>query len=119
MRLRHSGIVEVRQFAEEDVMCVLMPSCENPSDMKPCSRGIPVEKYSSWELNLIWWGIGLHIGRVLPINRFGHLINHIQSLDSSKSPMCLCTLEAQSMPADQVQSLQFCCSPILLRANPT
>jgi len=29
----------------------------------PC-RGVPVEKYSRWELTLLWWGIGQHIGRV-------------------------------------------------------
>ena len=49
----------------------------------PC-RGVPVQKYNRWQLTLIWWGIGQHIGRVQPINRYGHLVNHIHCLDNSE-----------------------------------
>lgn len=49
------------------------------------ARGVPVEKLSPWEAVVLWWGLGLHIGRAVPINRFGHLLNHIRSLDNSKN----------------------------------
>lgn len=48
-----------------------------------------MDKYTRWELVLLWWGIGKHIGRALPINRYGHLLNHIHSLDNS-TPLHSC-----------------------------
>lgn len=43
-------------------------------------RGVPVERYSRLQLVILWWGVGRHIGRVLPINKFGHLINHLHQV---------------------------------------
>lgn len=37
-------------------------------------RGVPVERYDRLQLVILWWGIGQHIGRILPINRFGECV---------------------------------------------
>ena len=49
---------------------------EPRSHMVPCNRwqiirGVPVQRYTRLQLVILWWGIGQHIGRILPINRFG------------------------------------------------
>ena len=38
--------------------------------------------YNRLQLVILWWGIGQHIGRVLPINKYGHLVNHLHQVIS-------------------------------------
>ncbi|MGH8967071.1 MAG: TauD/TfdA family dioxygenase, partial [Actinomycetes bacterium] len=44
-------------------------------------RGLPVhDRYSVEEAAKIYWAIGLHMGELVPQNRKGDLIGHIQNL---------------------------------------
>ena len=40
-------------------------------------RGLPVERYSDDDAALIYWGIGMHLGRPWPQNRHGHLLGDV------------------------------------------
>jgi hypothetical protein len=41
-------------------------------------RGIPRERYSEADCELIYWGIGIHIGTPVSQNRRGHLLGHVR-----------------------------------------
>lgn len=41
-------------------------------------RGIPRDRYSEAECELIYWGIGIHIGTPVSQNRRGHLLGHVR-----------------------------------------
>lgn len=43
-------------------------------------RGLPVEDYSPDDLNLLYWGIGTHLGDVISQNGRGDLIGHVTDL---------------------------------------
>lgn len=40
-------------------------------------RGLPREKYSDADCGLIYWGIGVHLGRPVSQNIRGHLLGHV------------------------------------------
>ena len=40
-------------------------------------RGIPRERYSDAQCTLIYWGLGMHIGRPVSQNARGHLLGHV------------------------------------------
>lgn len=40
-------------------------------------RGIPRERYSDGQCALIYWGMGIHIGRPVSQNARGHLLGHV------------------------------------------
>ena len=40
-------------------------------------RGLPRERYSRAECELIYWGLGVHIGRPVSQNARGHLLGHV------------------------------------------
>lgn len=42
-------------------------------------RGIPVERYGARELEILLCGIGAHLGRVMPQNADGDLLNHVRA----------------------------------------
>jgi hypothetical protein len=41
-------------------------------------RGLPRERYSDAECELIYWGIGMHLGRPVSQNTRGHLLGHVR-----------------------------------------
>lgn len=44
-------------------------------------RGFPVERFSEAEAEIIFWGIGTHLGHALSQNADGHLLGHVRNLD--------------------------------------
>ncbi|MBT5181039.1 MAG: TauD/TfdA family dioxygenase, partial [Rhodospirillaceae bacterium] len=46
-------------------------------------RGIPRDKYSDAECELLYWGIGVHIGSPVSQNDRGHLLGHVLDEDRS------------------------------------
>ena len=40
-------------------------------------RGIPREKYSQAEMEMIYWGIGMHLGDPWPQNQYGHVLGDV------------------------------------------
>lgn len=46
-------------------------------------RGLPRERYSDSDCELIYWGIGAHLGRPVSQNTRGHLLGHVR--DEGKS----------------------------------
>lgn len=46
-------------------------------------RGIPRERYSQAEMETLYWGIGMHLGRPWPQNKKGHLLGDV--LDQGKN----------------------------------
>lgn len=40
-------------------------------------RGIPREKYSQTEMEMIYWGIGMHLGDPWPQNQYGHVLGDV------------------------------------------
>ena len=40
-------------------------------------RGIPRDKYTDEECEIIYWGIGVHIGQPVSQNARGHLLGHV------------------------------------------
>lgn len=40
-------------------------------------RGLPVGRYSDDDASLIYWGIGMHLGKPWPQNRHGHLLGDV------------------------------------------
>ncbi|MEX0838340.1 MAG: TauD/TfdA family dioxygenase [Parvibaculum sp.] len=40
-------------------------------------RGLPVERYSDDDAALIYWGIGMHLGKPWPQNKHGHLLGDV------------------------------------------
>ena len=40
-------------------------------------RGIPRDKYSNEECEIIYWGIGIHLGTPVSQNTRGHLLGHV------------------------------------------
>ncbi|MFP6735124.1 MAG: TauD/TfdA family dioxygenase [Rhodospirillales bacterium] len=46
-------------------------------------RGIPRKKYSDEECTLLYWGLGVHIGRPVSQNDRGHLLGHV--IDEKRS----------------------------------
>jgi len=40
-------------------------------------RGVPREKYSQSEMEMIYWGIGLHLGDPWPQNQYGHVLGDV------------------------------------------
>ena len=47
-------------------------------------RGLPRERYSNDDLCLAYWGIGAHLGRPWPQNKYGHLLGDVT--DQGKAP---------------------------------
>ncbi|ABS62200.1 Taurine catabolism dioxygenase TauD/TfdA [Parvibaculum lavamentivorans DS-1] len=45
--------------------------------------GLPVERYSDDDASLIYWGIGMHLGKPWPQNKHGHLLGDVT--DQGKS----------------------------------
>ena len=43
-------------------------------------RGFPIERYSEAEAEIIFWGLGLHLGIPLSQNADGHLLGHVRNL---------------------------------------
>ena len=43
-------------------------------------RGVPVERYSIDDLQLIYWGIGSHLGQGMPQYRDGTVIGHVRDI---------------------------------------
>ncbi len=41
-------------------------------------RGLPRERYSDAECEIIYWGIGVHIGTPVSQNRRGHILGHVR-----------------------------------------
>lgn len=41
-------------------------------------RGVPRERYSQAEMETIYWGIGMHLGRPWPQNKKGHLLGDVR-----------------------------------------
>jgi len=41
-------------------------------------RGIPRERYSDEECELLYWGLGVHLGRPVSQNARGHLLGHVR-----------------------------------------
>ena len=54
-----------RQLAEGSGFCLV--------------RGLPVERYGARELEILLCGIGAHLGRVMPQNAKGELLNHVRA----------------------------------------
>jgi len=46
-------------------------------------RGLPVRRYSDDDASLIYWGIGMHLGKPWPQNKHGHLLGDVT--DQGKS----------------------------------
>jgi hypothetical protein len=46
-------------------------------------RGIPRDKYSDAECEILYWGLGVHIGRPVSQNERGHLLGHVIDEDRS------------------------------------
>lgn len=46
-------------------------------------RGIPRERYTQAEMETLYWGIGMHLGRPWPQNKKGHLLGDV--LDQGKT----------------------------------
>lgn len=44
-------------------------------------RGLPVEKYTTEDAEIIFWGMGAHLGTALSQNSAGHLLGHVRNLD--------------------------------------
>jgi len=40
-------------------------------------RGVPREKYSQSEMEMIYWGIGMHLGAPWPQNQYGHVLGDV------------------------------------------
>jgi len=40
-------------------------------------RGVPREKYSQEEMEMIYWGIGMHLGAPWPQNQYGHVLGDV------------------------------------------
>lgn len=43
-------------------------------------RGLPVERYTLEDIKIIYWGIGCHLGRIVPQNVKGVMLEHIEDL---------------------------------------
>ncbi len=44
-------------------------------------RGLPVERFTQAEAEIVFWGLGLHLGLALSQNADGHLLGHVRNLD--------------------------------------
>ncbi|MGI9382187.1 MAG: TauD/TfdA family dioxygenase [Methyloligellaceae bacterium] len=44
-------------------------------------RGLPAQQVSAEELEIIFWGIGAHLGTAVSQNADGHLLGHVRNLD--------------------------------------
>lgn len=44
-------------------------------------RGLPMERYSEQDAEIIFWGMGTHLGTALSQNSDGHLLGHVRNLD--------------------------------------
>ena len=42
-----------------------------------CIRGVPAEQYGKARASMIYWGIGMHLGRPWPQNAKGHLLGDV------------------------------------------
>jgi hypothetical protein len=67
--------------------------------------------YNRLQLVILWWGIGQHVGRVLPINKFGHLVNHLHQVISgdgklAPTPRCTWIMSMHSRRADWLQDIE-------------
>ena len=40
-------------------------------------RGVPRDKYSQEEMEMIYWGIGMHLGAPWPQNQYGHVLGDV------------------------------------------
>lgn len=40
-------------------------------------RGLPREKYSQAEMEMLYWGIGMHLGAPWPQNQYGHVLGDV------------------------------------------
>ncbi|MDG2334581.1 MAG: TauD/TfdA family dioxygenase [Myxococcota bacterium] len=40
-------------------------------------RGVPRDKYSQEEMEMIYWGIGMHLGSPWPQNQYGHVLGDV------------------------------------------
>jgi hypothetical protein len=45
-------------------------------------RGFPIEKFNEQEAEIIFWGLGQHLGIPLSQNAAGHLVGHVRNLDA-------------------------------------
>jgi len=43
-------------------------------------RGLPVEKYSNWDVCAIFHAMGRYMGAAVPQNRAGHIVGHVKDL---------------------------------------
>ena len=43
-------------------------------------RGVPVQRYSTEQSVIVYWGIGSYLGQTVPQNAKGHLLGHIKDL---------------------------------------
>ena len=43
-------------------------------------RGFPIERFSEAEAEIIFWGLGIHLGLPLSQNADGHLLGHVRNL---------------------------------------
>jgi hypothetical protein len=50
-------------------------------------RGLPRENYTDDELGMVYHGMGLHMGKVIPQNSEGHLIGHVRDVGDDYSQM--------------------------------
>ncbi len=41
-------------------------------------RGLPMDRYSEQDASIIYYGIGLHMGRTIPQNKAGDLLGHVR-----------------------------------------
>lgn len=46
-------------------------------------RGFPIERFSEAEAEIVFWGLGLHLGTALSQNADGHLVGHVRNLGVS------------------------------------
>ncbi len=47
-------------------------------------RGVPVGDFSERERELLYWGLGLYLGRAIPQNTFGDVLGHVR--DTGEDP---------------------------------
>jgi hypothetical protein len=48
-------------------------------------RGFPIERFEEKDAEIIFWGLGLHLGTAVSQNAHGHLIGHVRDLGMSVS----------------------------------
>jgi len=63
-------------------LAALLPEVQNGLGFRVL-RGIPRDKYSDAECELLYWGIGVHIGSPVSQNDRGHLLGHVLDEDRS------------------------------------